>query len=324
MATLLLLTGWGCLASPDTPEQNRHTIFAAADSHHTNNTDRVQPPETTLITESQAAHRLDKPRQTTAPALPAPVRRPAGSSGGQNTPLDISGTADKAIAEHDSSHQPPSSKDISHADFDTLLTKYVDRTGKVDYKGLKSEKARLEAYTAMLSSNHPGPSWSRNDQMAFWINTYNAHTLKLIIEHLPVNSIRDLDEGNPWDVQRIVIGENTLSLNQIEHEKLRPVFRDARIHFAVNCAAASCPPLSNRAFTAENLDAQLDKLTKDFINNPAFNQIKAQSAKVSKLFEWYSDDFGNVREYLNKYSDRQLAPGAEITFMEYDWALNSQ
>ena len=159
--------------------------------------------------------------------------------------------------------------------------------------------------------------------MAYWINAYNAFTIKLILDHYPVKSIKDIDGGNPWEVRWIKLGDKTYSLNQIENDILRPRYKDARIHFAVNCAARSCPPLYNRAFTAEILNASLDRLTRQFINNDRYNAIRPAAAEVSQLFNWYGSDFGDLAAYLNKYAETDLQPGAKITFKEYDWGLNN-
>ncbi len=213
---------------------------------------------------------------------------------------------------------------FSHDLWDGLLRKYVSSSGYVNYAGMRSEKAKLDKYLAQLAANPPQKGWSRNEEMAYWINAYNAFTVKLILDHYPVKSIRDIHSGNPWDVKWIELGRKTYSLNQIENEKLRKRFGDARIHFAVNCAAHSCPPLLNRAWTASSLSQTLDQRAKAFINNPKYNQISASEAKVSKIFEWYAGDFGDLRTFLNKYSKTPLEPGASIQYVEYDWSLNGK
>ena len=207
---------------------------------------------------------------------------------------------------------------------DELLKKYVSSSGFVDYTGLKNNSSKLEAIIKLLQSNVPNNNWDKPRQLAYWINAYNVFTLKLIIDNYPVKSIMDLHNGKPWDVKWISLGGITYSLNQIEHEIIRPSFNDARIHFAVNCAAKSCPTLSNEAYNPESLESQLDKNTKSFINNPAFNSIARGKVSVSKIFEWYKEDFGNLISYLNKYSKVQIGTGAQISFNEYDWSLNGK
>lgn len=213
--------------------------------------------------------------------------------------------------------QPP-----SHEAWDKLLQQYVSDAGKVNYAGFKKDKAKLEAYLTILQKNPPQNDWSRADKMAFWINAYNAFTVKLIVDNYPISSIMKLDGGKPWDVKRIDIGGKNYSLNNIENDILRPQFKDARIHFAVNCAAKSCPPLLNRAWTAANLESNFEKQAKAFINNTNFNKISAKEVEVSKIFEWYAADFGNLIEFLNKYATTKIDAGAKVKYREYDWALN--
>ncbi|MCB0704874.1 MAG: DUF547 domain-containing protein [Saprospiraceae bacterium] len=210
----------------------------------------------------------------------------------------------------------------SHVIWDGLLRKYVNATGQVNYSALKANKDVLQSYLDLLADNPPRSDWSRNEKMAYWINAYNAFTVKMIIDNYPVGSITDLHSGKPWDVKWIKIGDKTYSLNQIENEILRPIYKDARIHFAVNCAAKSCPPLLNQAFTASNLNAQLEAQAKAFINNSNYNTISTNNVKVSKIFDWYEVDFGNVVNYLNEYSNTKVTSGATINYRDYNWMLN--
>lgn len=209
-----------------------------------------------------------------------------------------------------------------YAGLDSLLQKYVSDAGKVNYKGLKGDKAALDAFCKYLGEHPVQDDWSREEQMAYWINAYNAFTLKLIVDNYPTKSILNFDGGKTWDVKRISLGGKKYSLNQIENDMLRPRFKDARIHFAINCAAKSCPPLHNRAYTASSLDSVLEERTRAFIRNPKFNSITATKASVSKIFEWYAADFGDLKKFLNQYATVQVKSAATITFQEYDWALN--
>ena len=208
----------------------------------------------------------------------------------------------------------------NHNAFDTLLKKHVAATGKVNYKNLKADKAALEAYLKMLSENTPVDSWSKNDKFAYWINAYNAATLKTIVDNYPLSSITKLDGGKTWDVKRNTLGGKKLSLNDIENQILRPM-GDARIHFAINCAAKSCPPLFNQAFTAENLNNCLELRTKQFINSSA-NTLKSNEIKISKIFDWYGKDFGNVASFVSKYANTKVSKTAKVSFNDYDWRLN--
>lgn len=212
----------------------------------------------------------------------------------------------------------------SHEAWDALLQKHVNSSGKVNYAGFKADQSKLDAYLKKLSDNPVQSSWSRNEKLAYWINAYNAYTVKLIVDHYPVKSIKDIYGGDPWSKKWIKLGSKTYSLNQIENEIIRPQFKEPRIHFAVNCAAKSCPPLLNRAWTSDKLNTYFDQQAKAFINNPAYNKISAKKVQVSKIFEWYGSDFGNLPGYLNKYATTKISSSAKVEFLEYDWALNKQ
>lgn len=209
-----------------------------------------------------------------------------------------------------------------HSIWDLLLRKHVDEVGRVDYAGFRSDRMKLDAYLADLAANPVQENWSSAEKMAYWINAYNAFTIKLIVKNFPVKSIMDLHGGKAWDLEWIELGSQTYTLNQIENDILRPNYKDARIHFAVNCAARSCPPLLNRAWTASSLEANFEKQARAFINNKKYNKITPNSIQVSKIFDWYAGDFGNLIEFLNRYSSTKISSGAKITYLEYDWGLN--
>jgi chemotaxis protein histidine kinase CheA len=211
---------------------------------------------------------------------------------------------------------------FSHKAFDDLLRKYVSSTGKVNYSGFKKDQAKLKGYLKELEGQAVESGWSKNKKLAYWINAYNAYTIDLIVNNYPVKSITDLEGGKPWDKKFINLNGKTLSLNNIENDIIRPTFKDARIHFAVNCAAKSCPPLLNKAWTADNLQSELEKRTKAFINDSSYNTISTGSATISKIFEWYAVDFGNLNEYLAKYSKTPVNGSTKINYNEYDWSLN--
>ncbi|NJN33924.1 MAG: redoxin domain-containing protein [Saprospiraceae bacterium] len=207
-----------------------------------------------------------------------------------------------------------------HADFDRLLSKYVFADGSVNYKGLKKDKASLEAYIKTLQSNVPANNADKKMRLAYWINAYNALTLKLIIDNYPLSKITNLDGGKTWDVKRFTFDGKKLSLNDIENSIIRPM-GDARIHFAVNCAAKSCPPLYNKAFTADNLETYLEDRTRKFINSST-NKLTANELTVSKIFDWYGKDFGSVPTFIAKYAKIKVSKTAKVGFNEYDWNLN--
>lgn len=234
---------------------------------------------------------------------------------------------------------------ISHAIFDDLLKKHVTPEGNVNYKGFIQDKALFEEYLTLLQNNHPNKkTWSKNEQLAYWINAYNAFTVKIIIDNYPTKSIKDIKSGIPfinsvWDIQFIKIGEETYDLNNIEHTILRKEFEEPRIHFAINCASYSCPKLHTSAFTAEGLAEQLAERTRDFFADKSKNNIISKDKVIlSSIMKWYSTDFtdkgffswlfgGQERsesliKFINPYVDIDLSPNAEIEFMEYRWDLN--
>lgn len=229
----------------------------------------------------------------------------------------------KEILEDVSKQKPTVIAESTHSLFDELLKTYVDNQGNVDYVGLISEKSKLQEYLDKLSSLSIN-GLNRNEKLAFWINAYNAFTIKLITDNYPVSKITELENGKPWDKKWINLDGKTLSLNQIENDIIRPQFKEPRIHFAVNCAAKSCPPLLNKAWTASNLEQNFERQTKAFINNAIYNTIASGKIVLSKIFEWYADDFGNLIAFLNKYSDTQISSSASIDYAEYNWKLNKK
>jgi len=208
--------------------------------------------------------------------------------------------------------------------WDDVLSRHVTAAGEVNYAALKADTgfaATVKAIGAMIPEGY----WTREQQMAFWINAYNIYTIKLICDHYPVKSINDIDL--PWDGLNVLLKDKKYSLNQLENTIIRKKYNDPRIHFAINCGAKSCPPLYNKAFRAENLNKTLASLTKAFINNSKYNKITANSIQISKIFEWFKDDFANNRtlvSFLNQYSSVQIDASATVAYGEYDWSLNKK
>ncbi len=221
---------------------------------------------------------------------------------------------------------------VSHEIWDGLIKKHVKSDGFVDYKGMINDSARLNQYLRLLSGAHPNKKlWSKDEQMAYWINAYNAFTVKLIVDNYPVASIKDIKKGIPfvntvWDIKFINIQGQQYDLNNIEHGILRKFWKDARIHAAVNCASYSCPRLRDEAFVAERLDEQLDDSMRKFVNDPVRNKITAEKASLSSIFTWFKGDFkrdaGSVRKFVNQYSTIKIGEKTEITYLDYDWSLN--
>jgi len=219
--------------------------------------------------------------------------------------------------------KPNRKRPPNHALFTAILSEYVSPTGKVNYNGLMKDRAKLDTYTNTLKNNPPHADWTPGETQAYWVNLYNAFTLMKIINNYPLNSIQDLDGGKPWDREWIKVGGKTYSLNQIENEILRPTYKDPEVHFMVNCAAKSCPPLASKAWTGLNLNSYGNSRAKSFINDKRYNEISANEIKISKIFEWYSEDFGDIITYLNKFSYVKINSNAKVTFKEYDWNLNN-
>lgn len=212
---------------------------------------------------------------------------------------------------------------IDHSLWDSLLQKHVSNEGQVNYKGFQGDQTKFDTYLNLLSNTPPKEFWSRNETLAFWINVYNAYTVKLILNNYPIQSIKDISK--PWNERFIKIGEKWYTLNDVEHRIIRKM-DEPRIHFALVCAAVSCPKLYNRAFTAKNLDSNLTQLTQEFLNDGSKNRLRENTIEISKLFKWYGGDFktNNKRliDFINQYSDVQISSKAKRTYMDYDWRLN--
>lgn len=211
---------------------------------------------------------------------------------------------------------------VDHSAWDALLGKYVREDGMVNYKGFQKDREKLDAYLELLSSQEPDNSWSANELLAYYINLYNAHTVDLILRNYPVKSIKDINGA--WTREFVKIGDTEISLGGIENSLLRKM-NEPRIHFAINCASISCPKLLNEAYTAKNVEAQLEKVTRDFVNSDK-NEITSKTVKLSSIFDWYKGDFTgngkNLIDYVNKYAKVKIDPEASISFKDYNWNLN--
>lgn len=221
----------------------------------------------------------------------------------------------------------------SHQIWDQLVKAHVKPSGLVDYKGFIKDKAKLEQYLKLISENAPDrKTWSKNQQLAYWINAYNAFTVKLIVDNYPTQSIRDLGPKlkiplikDVWHYKFFKIGGVESSLDEIEHSILRKEFDEPRIHFAINCASVSCPPLLNEAFMAEKLEGQLQKVAVAFINDPTRNKITPDKVQISSIFSWFQGDFtkkGSLIDFLNQYSKVKIKSNAKVSHLDYNWNLN--
>jgi len=220
---------------------------------------------------------------------------------------------------------------LDHGLYGELLKRYV-KNGAVDYKGFKTDELRLDRYLSLLE-NTKTVGLSRNEQFAFYINAYNAWTIKLILTGYPdVKSIKDLGSlfKSPWKKQIARINGKVITLDDIEHGILRKRFKDPRIHFAVNCASGSCPPLRPEPYMGKILDRQLDEMVTSFINNPVYNRLDGSNLYVSSIFKWYAEDFNNdIVRYFLKYARGDLKGRMEavgerlkVKYLDYDWSLN--
>lgn len=227
-----------------------------------------------------------------------------------------------------------------HAPFDALLQRYVVQQRWVDYArwhALESDRQALESYVETLGLIDPS-SLTEQQRFAYWINLYNALTVDLILDHYPLESIKDLGGflSSPWKRKLVEVGGEELSLDEIEHVKLRRNFDDPRLHFALNCASIGCPPLHGRAFRAKSLAEQLEEVSLRALTDRAWVDLSEcpgaygeGAIRLSKIFDWYEDDFGGqqgVRRFLARYLPEHAFALAnldcELHYLEYDWALN--
>jgi Protein of unknown function, DUF547 len=223
-------------------------------------------------------------------------------------------------------HQELSKREITlHQLWNELLQKHVSDDGNVNYQSFKTDHKKLLDYIYVLDLSYSHKSFeslSKEEKLAYWINAYNALTVDLIIRNYPVKSIKDIN--NPWKQRLWKLGDNMYDLDEIEHDILRNM-NEPRIHFAIVCASYSCPKLQNEAFTAEKLDAQLTKATKEFLADTNRNEISENSIKISKIFDWFSKDFtknGSLIDFLNLYTEVNISPNAKKRYKDYNWALN--
>ncbi|QVY67369.1 DUF547 domain-containing protein [Polaribacter sp. Q13] len=213
--------------------------------------------------------------------------------------------------------------------FNDLLQKNVTKNGIVDYKSLKQNSSELNNYLSYLEKTTPDNSWSKNKQKAFWINAYNAYTIKIILDNYPLKSITDIKQNGliAWKIPFAKVGGKTYTLDHIEHTILRKQFSDPKIHVGVNCASGSCPKLGNKAFTEQNVEAELTLLMKGFVNDTSRNKITENNIQISSIFNWFKEDFiknGSIIDFLNTYSETKISPKAKISYLKYDWTLNGK
>ena len=214
-----------------------------------------------------------------------------------------------------------------------LLSKYV-KNGIVNYQGFKNDEKNLDQYLNVLEKTDT-KTLSRNEQFAFYVNAYNAWTIKLILSGYPgIKSIKDLGSlfKSPWKKKICRIDGKIITLDDIEHNILRPRFKDPRVHFAINCAAKSCPPVRSEPYRGDELDQQLDEMTRAFINKLQSNRLEGHTLYVSSIFKWFAEDFNeDIVGFFLKYTKGDLKEQLEINkkkikvkYLDYDWSLNGK
>lgn len=227
--------------------------------------------------------------------------------------------------------------DPGHAAWSAFLARWVDR-GEVDYAGIQRDgRAALDAYLATLSGACAADyeRWTTPEKIAFWLNAYNAFTVKLILDNYPIASIRKIGwlPGAAFREEFIPmpgLKGRTISLNDIEHGTLRSAFREPRIHFALVCASRSCPALRGEAYRGADLDHQLDDQARSFLRDPTKNRVDPASRTLylSSIFDWFGDDFrsaaGSVPAFAAPYLDLKPDVGWGVVFLPYDWSLNDR
>ena len=215
--------------------------------------------------------------------------------------------------------------------YSLLLKKYVTNKS-VNYDGFKKDEKLLDEYLAILSSTNV-KLLSKKSLFAFYINAYNAFTIKLVLTKYPgINSIKEVGNffSNPWNKKFILLQGKTITLDHIEHKILRPKFKDPRIHFAINCASKSCPPLRNEPYKEGTLESQLNDQTRKFINDKKNTFIKKNTLFISKIFKWFETDFSdNPILFIKRYAFEELkekldssGKNIKISYLNYDWTLN--
>jgi len=216
-----------------------------------------------------------------------------------------------------------------------VLKRHVS-DGLVDYTGLKRNRAPLDAYLDKMGAVDPD-ELSRNGQLAFYINLYNAATLRLVVDHYPLKSIRDIGSffSSPWKARIVMLKGQMVSLDHIEHKIIRARFKESRAHFALNCTAVSCPVLRDEPYDEDRLEMQFSDATIEFINDRSKNYLLGRVLYLSKIFDWFSGDFPKeITHWIKRYSRDSLrehfddadqnARPLRVEFLPYDWSLNDQ
>jgi Protein of unknown function, DUF547 len=239
-------------------------------------------------------------------------------------------------------NDPANKQKVDHSTWDAFLKKYIvaphpSGINRVNYGTVAPEdRTALANYVKSLESVAVS-GYSRAEQRAYWINLYNAKTVELILTRFPVKSIRDINispglfSSGPWVAKLMSVEDEKLALDDIEHRILRPIWKDNRIHYAVNCASLGCPNLQPAAFTAQNTDFLLERGAGDYINHPRGVSLQSGKLKVSSIYVWFQEDFGGSAEGLMEHWDKYATGSLKDALKnykgglghDYDWRLNS-
>lgn len=235
---------------------------------------------------------------------------------------------------------PQSSLEIDHSDWDELLDRYrstaSDGIARFDYGGVTAGDSQALADYLDRLQRVPVSTLARPEQLAFWLNAYNALTVQIILQHYPVRSIRDIDispglfADGPWGRKLLTVEGQAVSLDDIEHRILRPIWQSPLIHYGVNCASLGCPDLPARAFTRHTAIAGLEAAARAFINHPRGVALTVEGLTVSSIYSWFAEDFGGqdqaVIAHLLGFAEPALAARlagiSMISGHDYDWSLN--
>ena len=221
--------------------------------------------------------------------------------------------------------------DQTHNTFTEILKKYVNESGMVNYGELKKNRGAIDSYIKTMGavSSEEFNGWDKYTRLAFLINLYNAETLQLIIDNYPVKSIKSIGSllKSAWKTNVVILFGSPTTLDHVEHGILRKKYSEPRIHFALVCAAMSCPPLRNEAYISAKLDEQLNDQAKLFLAQKSKNRIEGKTLVLSPIFDWFEEDFTadgkSLAEYVNPYMPGDTT-AKKVKFTKYDWSLNKQ
>lgn len=298
-----------------------------------------------IMTIKSKKESINNPRRQILGAAAALVAVFAGST----LVAPANALAEEGVTEYFAKYSADSAETVDHTTWNDLLAKYIvpgnDGINRVDYDGWKANgHASLKTYLKGLQKVDPR-KLGRSEKFAYWANLYNAKTIDVVLEHYPVESIRKITineglfgflkksvgVGGPWKAKIINVSGKNLSLDNVEHDIMRPLFKDPRVHYAVNCASYGCPNLAAEAFTGANLETLLDSGAKAFVNHPRGISITDGGVKASSIYQWFQVDFGgteagvldHVRKYANPELKKRLEGKNSIASYAYDWSLNT-